>query len=390
MIFKTASPISPDVEIAIDQVPVNYLSLQRISIEETENTHSLMVLDFSGLAPELISEYVDRPITVSITFPNIGGIDFVGYITFLEPTSVTKDGLVNNSSFQITRMYCMGASYLMKGKKSRAWENVTISDIAKTIADTYKFSVSVPKDSYKFPRLVQSAQSDWELLVMACTSLGYSVNVTGTHIHIWDPFKALARKTSVAYLKTIKGQNGAVTPTLGQILKFEGRIGAVTTSASRTSETLHVLDKFGKVLSVESNPVTNNSGLGNPVQALYSDTLSRNADSYEMAHKFIEGNLRRKFPITASVDITGNPTIKPGGVVKVDKYESKLDGYWYVQGVRHEITRSELVSFLKIAKDSTSEVDYSLNPVSEYTTPPPASLVNGSWVSSYNYIDIYA
>lgn len=390
MIFKTASPISPDVEISIDQVPINYMSLQRISIEESENEHTLVVLDFTGLPASLIGEYVDKPVKLNISFPNLGGIEFVGYITFLEPTSVTKDGLVNGSSFQITRMYCLGASYLMKGKKTKAWENVTISDIATSIADTYKLSVAVPSDPYRFPRLVQSGISDWELLTKACKMLGYSMSVSGTHLHIWDPFKALSRNASFTLLKTIKGQNGSVTPSLGQILKFEGRIGAVTTSASRTSETFHILNKSGTVLSVQSTPDTDNSGMGNPVTALYADTISGNADSHETAIKVVEGNLRRKFPITASVDITGNPTIKPGGIVKVDKYDSKLDGYWYVQGVRHEITRSELISFLKIGKDTTSEIEYSLNPVSDYKEPPIPVLTDGHWVSSINYVSVYS
>jgi hypothetical protein len=68
MIFKTASPTSPDVSITIDNVPTNYLSLQRISIEEEENNHNLVILDFSGLAPDTLFDFVDKPINVNISF----------------------------------------------------------------------------------------------------------------------------------------------------------------------------------------------------------------------------------------------------------------------------------------------------------------------------------
>lgn len=273
MIFRTASPVSPDVEIAIDNVPTNYLSLQRIVIEERENTHSLVVLDFTGLDPEVLTMYIDKPISLTINFDSASTTSFNGYIAYLEPTSRTKDGLVNNSPFQITRLYCFGASYVMRSKKSQAWENVSISDIATNIASTYRLSVSVPNDSYRFPRLVQAGMSDWAFLVMACSRLGYSCIVRGTHIHIWDPYKAIGRSISYTTLRTIRGNEGNVNPTLGQILNFDARIGAVSTSGSRTPDTLHMLDKNGTVLSIQSSLLDETSGLGTPIQSLFSDTM---------------------------------------------------------------------------------------------------------------------
>jgi hypothetical protein len=389
MIFKTASPTSPDVSITIDNVPTNYLSLQRISIEEEENNHNLVILDFSGLAPDTLFDFVDKPINVNISFPSLGGVNFYGYIGFLEPHSETKSGLVNQSAFQITRMYCFGASYAMKSKKSKAWENVTISDIAKTIADTYKFSVSVPKDPYRFPRLVQSSKSDWEFLKETCNTLGYSLNARGTHLHIWDPFQAMNHRISYAVLKTIAGLSGNVSPNVGQVLNFDATIGNVSTTGERTPETLHILDKNNVVLSVGGDLNKETSGLGTPLESSFTDTLSKNADSYEMANKFIMGSLRKKFSMSAVVQITGNPTIKPGGIVKLDKYNTSFDGFWYVRSARHEITHSQLVTTLEMAKDSIGAATYTTEVAEEYTTPPTPSLIDNRWVSSTNYVNTY-
>lgn len=389
MIFKTASAISPDVEVAIDNVVINYLSLQRISMEERENQHPLMVLDFTGLAPEHFVEYIDRPVRVSIQFPNIGGSIFIGYVAFLEPLSVTNDGLVNNSPFQVTRFYCLGASYIMKSKKSRTWDSVTLSDIAVSFANSYKLSVSVPNDSFRFKRLAQVEQSDWSFLVMVANRLGYSVTMEGTHIHIWDPFKTISRQYSFGILKTIKGLNGNVSPGIGQVLRFEGRVGAVTTSAERTPDTLHVLDSNG-VLSTVGGSLLEASEFGQEIQSKFSNTIAVNADSYDMGYRLVTGRLRKKFSLTATVDITGNPTLHPGGVVNLEKYDAKFDGFWGIHAARHEITNSELLTTLELVKDSTNEAEPTLSNTAKYIDPPASSLLNGEWVSERQWNNIYS
>ena len=389
MIFKTASPTSPDVEIFIDSVIVNYLSLQRISIEEKENNHTLMVLDFSGVPPEHLTDYVDKPVTTKITFPTLGGIEFFGYVGFLEPHSETNAGLVNQSPFQITRVYCFGASYIMKSKKAKAWENVTISDIAKNIAETYKFSVSVPNDSYKFSRLIQSNQSDWEFLKEVCKSAGYSVSARNTHIHIWDPFQAMTHRVSYAILKTIRGMQGNVLPSTGQVLNFDATIGNVSTVGERTPETIHFLDHSNKIVSIQGNLNDETSGLGTPLESPFSDIKSVNADSYAMANKVIKGSLRTKFSMSAVIQVTGDPTIKPGGIVKLSEYNTKFDGFWYVKSARHEITHSQLVTIIEVLKDSLDTAQITQTGVEEYVEPPTPYLLNSRWVSSRDYVNVY-
>lgn len=390
MIFKTASPVSPDVEITIDSVPTNYLSLQRIVIEEKENNHSLMVLDFTGIAPEVITEYIDTPVSASVAFPNLGGTTFYGYVVFLEPVSVTKDGLVNSSPFQVTRLFCMNASYVMKSKRSRTWENISLPELASQISDTYRLSLSVPNDSYRFSRLTQSSQSDWEFLVKTANRLGYSVICNGTHIDIWNPFQSLSRKSSFGVLKTLRGLNGNTTPDIGQVLRFEGRIGAVSTSGSRNLDTLYLLDSSGNLITVGNASIDEKSGFGTPVNTLFKDVMATNADNYEMGSKYVHGLLRKKFPMTATVDITGNPTLHPGGIVQLEKYDAKFDGFWYITGVRHELMRSELMTTLELAKDSLDGETVPYQHSESYEEPPSPVLLNSLWVSRTDWQKVYS
>jgi len=389
MIFKSASPISPDVKIAISNVTVDYMALQRISLEQRENHHDMLTLDFSGFSPDLFGEYLEKPVSVSISYPNLKECSFYGYITFIEPISVTNQGLVDNSPFQMIRIYCISASYLMKSKVSKAWDGATLYDVATEIANKYDFSLSIPKDSYRFTRIVQTAESDWELLVRLSNQLGYSVTVHGTHIHIWDSYKALKRGISYAPLNTIKGLNGDVTPDLGQIIMFEAQYGALTPEANRAPNTIHVLDRDGKTFSISSALLEETSRLGTPIQSIFSNVLNKNADTYEMGNRIVSASLRDGFSVTAKVMITGLPILKPGSIVKINKYESDFDGYWYVQEVTHQITKSEMVSYLKIATDSTPADTLSANNVRPHSEPPEPTLIKGKWVKGSNYLEIY-
>lgn len=390
MIFKGSSDLSPKVSISIDNVPVDYMSIKRVTVELKENMHNMVILEFAGLNPRLISEYIDRPIKLSIELRERDAFEFCGYLSFLEPMADAHEGTVNNSPFQLTRAYCFGASYLMKSTTSRVWENMTLAEIATDIADKYLFSVSVPNDSYRFTRLVQTAQSDWEFIVSTASQLGYSVSVDNTHLHIWDPYKAIARSRSYSALFTLRGTQGNPSPSPGQIMKFDGRIGGVTPDGNRNIDTIYLLDNVGTVLSVSNADSDDASGLGKPVETLFTNTINKNAISYEMGQKIVLGELRHKFPITAQVDVIGDTSIQPGGVVNVKEYNAQFDGFWYVQGVRHEVFQSTMSTHIEISKDSLGNREIEPTMSDSYTTPPAPALRSGKWVSEVNMVNVYA
>lgn len=389
MIFKGHSDLSPKVTISIDNVPVDYTSIKRLTVELREGMHNVVILEFAGLNPRLITEYIDRPMKVTIEMRERDTFTFCGYLAYLEPFSMSHEGTVNKSPFQMTRVYCFGASYVMKSKQSRIWENVTLADIATTIADKYKFSVSVPNDLYRFKRLTQSAQSDWSFLIESAESLGYSVIAENSHIHIWDRYKAISRKRSYSTLYTIRGTGGDPSPQPGQILKFDGRIGSVTPEGSRTFDTIHMLDRTGNLFSISSKDSTDESSLGTPLESPFTNTFNVNADSYEMGKKLVAGELRKKFPLSANVDVVGDPAIQPGGIVNVNEYNTQFDGFWYVTGVRHEITMSTMMTSVEIIKDSLGTPTTDPSVTTMYTPPPVTALQSGTWISETEMVNVY-
>lgn len=386
MITSGASPLDIKFEVIVNGMYLDYASVKRVNIELQENMHNLAILEVGGIPPQSLTDFIDVAISIKVSVGQIRMYGFVGYITYLEPESVNKNGLIDNSPFQITRIYCLGSSYPMRGRKSRSWEKRTLPQIATSIANEYGLTLAVPNDKYVFPRLVQAEMSDWELLVHAANYLGYQVIMRGVHIDIWDPFASFSRTGSIP-LYAMSGNNGRLSSAPGQVIKFHGVIGAITPSSAKTSGTMHAL--IGNQIVTKSN--NDATGYGQTVESIFQDEISGNAHSIEMLEAALKGRSRHNLPYIAHVDIVGDPIIQPGMVVKIDKYNSGLDGLWIVQAVRHEISRGTAMSYLTLAKDSndTGTVNSTVINASMPSLTEPV-LRGNRWMTRNEMIYVYS
>lgn len=378
MITTGSSSLELKFDVHIGGCFIDYTSIQRVNIELQENMHNLAILDVAGISPQELTNYVDAPIQISIAVGSLRKYEFVGYISHLEPESVNNHGLVNNSPFQTTKMYCFGASYVMKSRRTTVWNNKTLPQIAKEMASKYSLNISVPNDPYIFPRLTQSGKSDWALLTEAAQYLGYSVLIRGVTIDIWDPFMALSNHQFTPLYAMSENNSNSLNAKPGQVLKFKGTIGAVTPISARTTDTIYALVD-NQIASVTK---TDSTGYGSAVESIFSDEVSKNADSVDMANAILKGRSKKKLPYTAEVTVVGDPTIQPGMVVNLEKYNSGLDGLWIVQAVRHEVFRGSALTYLTMAKDSNkSDTLTASTTVRTFPEFPAPLLRNSRWTT---------
>ena len=385
MITTGSSSLELKFEVLIYNGYLEYTSIQRVNIELEEGKHNIATLDVAGIPPDYLDTYIDLPIAIKVTVGGVRSHTFIGYIAYLEPTSENIKGLVNKSPFQTTRMYCFGASYAMRSRRTEVYNNKTIVQIAKEFADKYNFTVSVPNDPYVYPRLVQSGESDWEFLVKVAEMSGYRVLMRGVHIDIWDPFATFGRIATTP-LYAMSGNEGSLNAASGQVIKFHGIVGAVTPFSAKVPDTIHAL--VGGDIATLSLDVS--TGLGSAVQSIFADEVASNADSIEMAKATLTGRSRQKFPYTAHVDVVGDPSISPGMLVRIDRYNSALDGIWLVKAVRHEMFRGSCMSYLTLVKDSnaTTVIDplEKVTPLPELTEP---FIKNMRWATPRELVNVY-
>lgn len=388
MIFKSAFPNSPTVNMLIDGVEVDYTAINSVQIMSAENEHDYAELHVSGLIPKFVTEYINRPVFLSIEYSPTQKTSFYGYVAFVEPKAVTRRGLINKSPIQSAVISCFGASYDMKSKKSRVWEKVTIRQVVSKIAGEYRYSCQVPDNPYIFTRLTQSHESDMEFLVRVCTSQGYKVSITGSHIHVYDPFKAVSRNMPYAELTTLSDSSTNTKFAPGRIMEFDGTFGSNTPYGSSNNYVIETLDNDGHLIRYQTGDES--MGLGTTVPARFTDSVPLNAVSFSAVQSIGGAKLRNRVPFHAHVVTTGIPEVKVGSLVRLNKYDSKFDGFWMVSKVSQKVTRSNYITELSLVRDSTNNEEPVISNGLSYEVPDEPVIVSDTWVSSEPKVSLYA
>jgi len=383
MIRKNPYGLSPNIELSINAAQVDYQALNRLEVELTENQHDVLFVHLAGIPTQAITDYQNTGVLLHFDTGTSYSFDFTGYITDVRPESQTSMGLVNDSPFQNSILVCLGASYAMRGPKSRVWQNASLADVAKEFAQVYRFSLDIPKDTTVYAPMVQAQESDWQFLVRYCKMLGYSVNVHGTHIHIYDPYRAADRATSVHRLVTMRQSKGDTTPAPGQISEFKGSFSEHHQDG-QYKNTVVTVRQGNTEFDVTSQEIR--GGTGAP---RYENRINEYVDSYAQAVRTIDAASKHWYDYEASVVVSGVAGCVPGGVVYLDNYNSGFDGLWYVTEAKHSISSGAFISTLQLARNKDSQLVTFQNTQS-FLPPPRSRLMGSSWEAVKGAVREYA
>jgi len=386
MIFTSHSRISPNINFVIDNAPMRYMSIVQIELGLAENQHDILRVRVAGVPPQLLTEYLSKPVLCYWGF-GIDKHEFCGYVASVEPSFRNSDGVINGSTFQLVELVCMGASYKMRAKKTRLWENASIQIIATTLADEYKFSVSSVAEPFAYPRIVQSEESDWEFLNKVASMYGLSVSMHGTHIHVWNPMNSLGRQISYHQLKNIKARNGDTRTYPAVILSMQGIFGDSIKPLSTHSVSATVLDNQGKTYT--SNKFNETTGFGKQIDLGITDSVSVNATSTTMADTLVSAHNRGINTLTAQLSLTGTAGVLPGGIVSISNFESNFEGFWYVKEVTHTVTRDEFFTQITVSRKDTNDINAYMTMQSTMPEVPESAFVDSTWRASRQMEDIY-
>ena len=386
MIFKSSSPISPKVDIVINDVPTRTMSIVQVELDLCENKHDLLKLKIAGIPPQLITDYINKPVYCYWGF-GVNFHEFCGYVASIEPSFKNYEGTVNGSPFQLVEVLCIGASYNMRSKKTKLWENCSIQKVATELADKYKFSVSTICEKFEYPRIVQSEESYWEFLNKVADMYGLCVSLHGTHLHIWNPMRSLGRQTSYHELKNIKARGGDTSTFPAVILSMKGVFGNSVRHTNNHSMSVTALDNQGLIYT--SNEFNETTGFGKQIDLNITDNISVNATSVAMAETLVAANNRGINILNADLALTGTAGALPGGLVNITNFESTFDGLWYVKNVKHTLTRSEFFTTMRVSKNDTNDEYPEFQAMSTPPEPPKPVFTQEAWASSVEMVDYY-
>lgn len=385
MIYKSNHPLSPDTIIKINDVFVDYTSISEFTIELTENEHDYATIVINGAPAASVTDFFNAAVYLVIDSGYGRRQEFYGYVVSAEPTSTTKHGLVNNSYIQELKLQCLGASLLMKQVSSRIWDFPTLDNIVSELSLKYKLSASYPKDSFKPTRLTQSNESDWSFLRRVVSTYGYSMSVHGTHLHIWDVFKATRRLPSYHLLLTPQTFS-AEHP--GMVLKFEAYMGHLSRSGDTSSVINATIDQQGNVIEFAANQ----GGLKDTRAVKYSlfdQPLKNSYQTFAESERAVEARQRYQTLFRAHAEITAGAGIVPGGIVSLIGYGGEFDGVWYVSSVLHRMTNNMYTTQLELHKNNKTSEESITGALNVFNLPPEPIFVNGKWVSSSEKLEQY-
>jgi phage protein D len=384
MISPPTSGVSPKFEITINGVEFNYMSLHSINISLEENVHDVAKIRVAGIPTRAITDYLNTAVEIKVWLNANFYQHFVGTVIEVDPSSSTSEGLVNKSPFQDATITCLGASYDMRGPRERMWSGSTLTDVASEFARRYNFSVDVPKTKSVYPQLMQSNESDWQFLVRYSQMMGLSVTCHGTHIHVYDPYKAVGRNTSLHRLSTLKGDNFDLTQYPGQIFEFVGSFLDKRKSGTINKPVISVAQPDGRRYDVSWREINREAD-----RAEDRDTRTHwFAESYDEAAAVLGAAQKKSYDYEATATVMFLPGAVPGGVIDLTEYNTSFDGLWYVHSVNHTLVTGNASTVLKLRRNRNSQLEYS--PVDQFKEPPLPEWEKDRWRARKATVNVYS
>lgn len=387
MIFSNAFPEVPvlDVTVVGGEVPPSQIAV--VDLTFSENKHDIATITYAGFPGVAVTSYVGLPVRIMFGNNESNLVEFVGYVAYVEIEANTRMGITNGSLIQMAKVVCFGSSYQMKTVRSTVYTNKTIKQIVEIFANKYGLSYSVPNNSYVFDTLSQNQKSDWEMLVTACSKLGYSVTTHGTHITVYDDYSSYYRGLPETVLYTLEDSKGTERRA-GNIYEFKGFFGDVTPHGQSSAYVFNSLDNLGKestYTSVENSA----SGLGSKLAARFTHQITTNTVSKNDLEQALRQYTRKTYPMTATATVIGVSSAMPGRLAKVQSYSSAFDGYWIIEEARHEINSKHYITTLKLKTDSTNGAGLSSGKGFGYMIPPSSRLSNNLWQTERELANVY-
>ena len=214
-----------------------------------------------------------------------------------------------------------GAS-VRQTKKTKAWENYSLSGIANEIAGANGMVCMYESAAAPFyARVQQIKTSDIQFLETLCHNAGISLKATNRILVLFDQ----AAYESKAAVFTIKRGSGVYT-------KYKLNVGTADTQYS--SCRVSYVDPKGKCISATAKIEDYNADAKNNQQLEITAKVTDKDEAKALAEKLLRKHNR--YAKTASFTLPGNPDLVAGVTVMLEKWGG-WDGKYIVTQAKHTV-----------------------------------------------------
>ncbi len=220
-------------------------------------------------------------------------------------------------------------------KKSKAWENYTLSGIANEMAGANGMVCMYESASDPFySRVEQVKTSDIQFLETLCHKAGISLKATNRTLVLFDQ----AAYESKAAVFTIKRGGGAYT-------KYKLNVGTADTQYS--SCRVSYVDPTGKCIEGVAKVEDYKADAKNNQQLEITAKVADKDEAKALAEKLLRKHNR--YAKTASFTIPGNPDLVAGVTVMLEKWGG-WDGKYIITQAKHTVGGSGYTVQIKLRR----------------------------------------
>jgi hypothetical protein len=251
-----------------------------------------------------------------------------------------------------TDIECVSASYVLKETDQKIYKNMTADRCVVNIGNKHGFSTTVQRHSRVRSAIVQSGQTDWQLLTSLATQCGFALVVENTHITFVSKDKIFnSKKAKAPYYYYVDDEiTGLVTKhdrLSGSIFSFAPIIAdenpdsgiavdrVVSGKSTTTGQPFKTTHTINTLVSPTSGAVTNFSN--NPTKAKFKkhhthEVVTSLANSKLLAIDYAN---QHRYRHRAEVMIIGTADLRPYDPIYLDGLPNGMSGYWTVLSLKH-------------------------------------------------------
>jgi len=328
-----------------------------IDLVQRKGAHDLLVLQFLSESTLWVDTLkTGTPVQFTWSQDTLTK-NWIGYVS-----SITKTNAPQRTNGM--QVMCVGATFPMKQRVTRVFENQTLPDVVTTIAQGFGFKVITDAHQQVFPQLAITGNSYWEWIIEQAKRIGYGVVIDGMTF-VFRPIDKLINMTFSNAPVLSLGNAGAPfnTQFLDRTLdQFTIILGDNIESGGnwRTVKNVGGVDPVtAKILASATSP----ENTGDPLRESVSPVLFNEFRTDRVINSQLDAELVSKaaaqlarFNIPATIMGQGDPRLRPYGTVYVAGTGNVTDGYWSVEEVTHRFHKiGDYMIDMKVATDGVGD-----------------------------------
>jgi phage protein D len=322
------------VSVEFPQTTLGPKYVYSLSLIQKRYNHEIAVIGFRDWGVEYDVITPGSPVHMTITGTD-GRRDFYGYIHHV--------ALDKSPGKNFTEVTAVGGSMPMKQPSQTVYVNKTADQIVKEIATKYNFACYAVPHPRVYAQVAQAGHTDWELMVRLAKQSGYSLRAENTELYFQPLLEDYTKYRAEAPKFVMRSVNH---PDGSSLYRFKMLVGESIEYGDETKAATAVsgMDKYADE-PVSITQVIRDKRTRLKTQNEFFDKFDTSVvatDSSIAKYEAEAAESRSRFPYRATVEVLGDPTLKPDMPVYLDGIGTPYSGYWVVLETEHKVVEEQL------------------------------------------------